>query len=277
MNQSVFFNGGFQIITSLVYHVSKVARITLQLALMVLFFWFFGLPAIEKYQERKVMVVESWRPTGGIVAPVVTIFPMNDEINGTYPGTYKNGGFEQICSNLKGNDTIENCIATNSNNKNDFLGNVLFGVKRKKTLMSEQNIKEEFSMPINGRYYSLDVPLQMHPNRYDDQITFFLSKHFTYYILIHDPNFFFGFYNPNYPMLRETAVNPNTTLNYYHYLIVTDVEELDLPEDPCNPDHDYNYQTCFKQSLSRQVGCRTSWDRWSRTDLTLCTDMGQFR
>ena len=162
------------------------------------------------------MVVDSWRPTGGIPAPVVTIFPNNGVINGIYQGTYKNGGFQQGRGSLKGNDTIENCIDKNSNKKTDFLADVLLGVKRQETLMSELNIKQEFSRPINGKYYSLDVPLQMHPNRYEDQITFFLSKYFTYYILAHDHNFFFGFYNPSYPMVRETAVDPNTTMNYFH-------------------------------------------------------------
>ena len=204
------------IIVFLFCHLSKIARVTLQLALLAIFFWFFGLPAIEKYQEKKVVMVKSWRNTEGIPAPTLTLFAVNDEINGTFQGTYKKGGFEQACSVLKGNNTIENCIDKNSNKKTDFLADVLLGVKRQETLMSELNIKQEFSRPINGKYYSLDVPLQMHPNRYEDQITFFLSKYFTYYILAHDHNFFFGFYNPSYPMVRETAVDPNTTMNYFH-------------------------------------------------------------
>lgn len=261
--------------TCLLRYVSKVARTALQLALLVIFFWFFGLPAIEKYQERKVMVVESWRSNWGMQAPVVTIFA-NNELNGTSLGTYKNGSFEQVCGSLKGNNTIENCIYKNSNKKSDFLVDVLLGYRRQISLMSEQNVKEEFSRPREGRYHSLDLNVQM-CSTFEDQIYLLLSHSFTYYFLLHDPNFFFGFYNPSYPMARLAAVNPNFTKNVYHYLIMTEVAELDLLEDPCNPDPDYSHQTCLKQSLSSQVGCRTRWDRWSRQDLPLCATIDQFR
>ena len=106
------------------------------------------------------------------------------------------------------------------------------------------------SRPLYGKYYSLDFPLPISSNYDKDQAYILLSHNFTYYFLIHDP-YFFGFYNPSYPMVRKAAINPNLTLNYYHFLIVTNVEELDLPGDPCQPGPDYIYQTCFKQSLSR--------------------------
>ena len=253
MNQVGFNDCVFQIMTCFPPHLSKLklARNVLQLVLLATFFWFFGLPALEKYQERKVIVVESWKSDGGILAPGVTIFAYNNESNGTFHGSYKNGSFEQVCSSIKGNDTMENCIDKNSNTKSDFLVNILQGLKRQKSLMSEQHIKVEFSRPIYGKYHSLDLPLQMSSNFFEDQVFLLLSHHFTYYFLIHDPNFFFGFYNPSFPMVREAAVNPNLTMNYYHFLIVTEVKELDVPEDLCQPDLDYSYQTCFKQSLSR--------------------------
>ena len=119
--------------------------------------------------------------------------------------------------------------------------------------------------------------LRMNTNFNDNHIYFLLNHHHTYYILLHDSNFFFGFYNPSFPIVRESAVNPNLTFNNYNNIVLTEVEELDLPEDPCNPDPDYNFQTCFKQSLSGQVGYRTSWDRWSHQNLPLCTNMEQFR
>jgi hypothetical protein len=260
----------FEIFAYLARHLSKVVRLTLQLALLVVFVWHFGLPAIAKYRERKVMVVESWKPTGGIPAPGVTIFSNNDQ--GT---TYVNGGFEQVCSNLEGNETMENCIEKHCHS--DAMVDVLLGYTRKHSLMTEQNIKKEFTLPSWGRYHSLDAPVKITPDQYQTQIIFLLSYHYTYYILMHDPNFFLGFYNPSFPMVREIAIKPNLTVNHFNYLIATEVEELNLPEDPCNPDPDYNFQTCFKESLSRQVGCRTSWDRWSRPDMPLCTNMDQFR
>ena len=161
-------------------HLSKIARVTLQLGLLAIFFWFFGLPAIEKYQEKKVVMVESWRTTGGIPAPTLTLFAENDDKNGTFQGTYKNGGFEQVCSILKGSNTIENCIDKNSNKKSDFLGDVLIGFRRQISLMSEQHVKNEFSRPTYGKYYSLDLNFQMY-STFEDQICLLLSHSYQYY------------------------------------------------------------------------------------------------
>ena len=62
------------------------------------------------------------------------------------------------------------------------------------------------------------------------------------------------------------------------------VEELDLPEDKCEMDKNYDFHGCVRKSLSRQVGkgkmfevvispiqvgCRTKWDVWSETDMAL--------
>ena len=152
MDQIGYNNCFHQIPICLFHHLSRFVRVMLQLALLAIFFWFFGLPAINKYQERKVIVVESFRPTGGIPAPIVTIFANNVDVNGNnFKGTYKNGGFEQVCSSLKRNSTIENCINKNSNKKSDFLIDILLGYKRQKSLMSELHIREEFTRPLYGK------------------------------------------------------------------------------------------------------------------------------
>ena len=80
------------------------------------------------------------------------------------------------------------------------------------------------------------------------------------------------------------------------------MEELDLPEDECFSDKTYNFNSCVRKSLSRQVephkkntkkntekkhkiqvfqvGCRTKWDVWSDADmvpLPLCNSINQYR
>ena len=71
-------------------------------------------------------------------------------------------------------------------------------------------------------------------------------------------------------------MNPNKTSNGYYKLALTEVKELDLPDDPCNPDPDYKFQTCVKESLSSQVGCRSRWDKLSQPDRPECTQMEQY-
>ena len=58
---------------------------------------------------------------------------------------------------------------------------------------------------------------------------------------------------------------------------LTEVEELDLPEDPCKTDPDFNFQACVRKSLSSRVGCTTKWDRWRHKSTPICTSMAQFR
>ena len=84
-----------------------------QFALFVVFLYFFGLPAIERYQDKKAMVVTSKRDTDGIEAPAITIAALNpDTLNRwkrniskvkdlTMPRGLKCGG-------------LENCFAQNS-------------------------------------------------------------------------------------------------------------------------------------------------------------------
>ena len=72
-------------------------------------------------------------------------------------------------------------------------------------------------------------------------------------------------------------MNSKIADSVYHRIALTEVEELDVPEDPCNTDPDYNFDACIKESLSRQVGCRTRWDQWSDKDILPCSTMEQFR
>ena len=55
--------------------------IHLQIILLVVFFAYFGWPAVERYLERKVMVVKDQRNTGGIPAPSITL-----EVRNPYSG-----------------------------------------------------------------------------------------------------------------------------------------------------------------------------------------------
>jgi hypothetical protein len=53
----------------------SAAKPLLQLVLLVIFFQFFGLPAISRFDARETMSVTSRHQTGGIQAPAITIAP----------------------------------------------------------------------------------------------------------------------------------------------------------------------------------------------------------
>ena len=123
----------------------------------------------------------------------------------------------------------------------------------------------------------LNINKQIGPIDRIHQLFVLLNYQLQYRIFIHDPKYFVINTNPVGLPNIMVKINPNITPSYYYRLALTEVEELDLPEYPCNTDPGYNFQTCVKESLSSQVGCRLSWDLWSDQDCPLCIHIGQFR
>ena len=64
---------------------------------------------------------------------------------------------------------------------------------------------------------------------------------------------------------------------YYYQIGLTEVHELNLPNDPCNDDADYNFNACIKESFSARVGCKTKWDYIGLKDLPPCKNISQYR
>ena len=60
-------------------------------------------------------------------------------------------------------------------------------------------------------------------------------------------------------------------------LVETEHVELNVPDDPCEEDTEYNFSACVKRSMSSQIGCRTMWDTGNEANLTLCDNLDQFR
>ena len=134
---------------------------------------------------------------------------------------------------------------------------------------------EDFTHTWPGKYYTLNIPGKLRPTE-DTQLYLELHKELNYLIFIHDPNYFFFTATPTFPLLMY-EVKPNVTPSHYWRIRLTEVEELDHPLHPCNTDPDFNFQACVRESLSRQVGCRTKWDRWSPQDIPLCHTLEQYR
>ena len=58
---------------------------------------------------------------------------------------------------------------------------------------------------------------------------------------------------------------------------LTEVDEFNVPHDPCNEDPDYNFRKCLKESFTMRIGCRTKWDDVQHKDLPLCATMKEFK
>ena len=119
--------------------------------------------------------------------------------------------------------------------------------------------------------FTLNVP---DPQDYT-LIHLFLNITLTFIVFVHDPKYFVYTYNPQaIPM--TTWIIPKLKTFISLSLEETEHIELNLPEDPCEEDHSYNFQACIKRNLSGTIGCRLQWDTWTEDRTPLCKSLQQF-
>ena len=217
-------------------------RQLLQILLLAIFLHFFGLPAIQKYQRKEVMVVETTKTTNGIPLPAITLmFGNNAPENQEY----------RSCYHL--NVSVEDCFEKNTPNVSKILHKILLGFEKKETLvLGENDVIGDLAAQRAGPIFTVRLPLKIGPNHEETQFFLFLAPTFVN-VMLHDPNFFIFNDNP-YGLPTATRVfDAGTMFSHYHRIALSEIQELDLPTDPCNNDQSYNFNSCVRRSLARQV------------------------
>jgi hypothetical protein len=108
-----------------------------------------------------------------------------------------------------------------------------------------------------------------------DSLDLLLNKNLYYYIWIHDPHFFIQSLNPDaIPQIQLTLNSFERVVLYirpvYHHM-------MDKPEQRCESSESYSFTACIKNSISRRIGCRLEWDRWSSKAFQVCTKIDQIK
>ena len=222
------------------YFSTSTSRFLFQLVLFTIFLYFFGLPAVEKYCRKEVILVETIKNEDGIHAPAITI---------ALPDQLEEDVFERC------NTSIEACIMASTFNSTNLIDSVLLGYERRMSLnlTNEGLLSEEFNQIWAGRYFTINLPMQIGPDDDEDQLYIGLYPQFVYQIFVHDPAFFIYNENPmTIPQINKYFDTKNTKSHYYR-LDLTEMYELDIPNDPCNPNSDYNFHECVKASVAKQV------------------------
>ena len=217
-------------------------KLLLQILLLATFLHFFGLPAIEKYQKKEVMVLETSKDTDGIPLPAITLlFAYDAPENQKY----------RSCYHL--NVSIQDCLKTNTHNVSDILKKIVLGFQKKETLVLDENeMIGDLAASRSGRIFTLKLPLKIGPNDGETQFFLFLEPKFVT-VMLHDSNFFILNDNPKGLPTVTTVFDAATMFSHYHRIALTEIEELDVPTDPCNNDQNYNFNSCVRRSLARQV------------------------
>ena len=259
----------------------NIARLIIQIVLFGFFLYLFGLPAWRRYQDKKVLVVTSMRDTGGLEAPAVTVVvERNETSTGWKADILRTSSFvERYCKDyIAKEQTISDCIEEKTYNLSEILESAHQGIS-----FSPKPIdavwKEEFTHNYPGRQYTLKIPGRLRIGTYQlyDIIRLKFQPNLAYRLFVHDPNYFYISKNPETaPPSVDKLVDPDK-LPYYYRLGLTEVEELNVPNDPCNDDTDYNFNACVKETFLKTTGCKTKWDDVGLKNLPLCTEMSQFR
>ena len=222
--------------------LARAAKPLFQLILLATFLYFFGLPAIETYLKKEVMVVEKKRDTDGIPFPAITIAALGQEE-------------PDICFNLN-NGSIEKCIENNSLNSSDLLKGVRSGFDGVTSLnLTKDMLTEDSTQHWIGRHYTINMSFTIGPEMEKDQIYLLLSKRikFPYQIFLHDPKFFIFSDNPIAFPMEVRLFKTESSNSHCYRLNLIQMNELNVPSDPCNTDPNFNFWACVKESVSQKV------------------------
>ena len=226
----------------------RQSRILVQLLLVFTFSWLFAFPAIETYQKKEVITITSEKETGGVLAPSITVLS-RDGIE--RPVESFNVTLEKCRKMLKIKLlSIDECIEEETVTQSEVINDVFLGHQGKSLLGRKGLVKEGLAMFVNqvlGKYFTLKYFTINFGNRVglnfmEEQIFIELHINNNYDIFVHDPKFFTLNYIPTaLPSLFRTIL-VNETVNHYYKMVMTEVEELDLKDDPCEKDEEYNFQ-----------------------------------
>ena len=118
------------------------------------------------------------------------------------------------------------------------------GWNRVSLLRREGLIVEGFvTATSRAKYFTINIGDLIGPDYSKDQLFLELYQNTNFEVSVHESQFFTRNYIPvALPTLQLTA-NVNTTKkNHLYTMISSEVEELNLSQDPCHEDKNYNFQ-----------------------------------
>ena len=256
----------------------NVAKLVIQLVLLVIFAVYFGHPAVERYLAKQVRVETMKSETGGIPAPAITIAVFSPETRNGWKTHIPDNpdSFKLIQPHCGEASDIEKCIEDNTFADTEAFKNVLLGFSSRTSLVSPSLATVDFTSTYRGRTYLLHINQQINPDDASSQLFISFGSLNNYLIYIHDRDYFLINGNPfGLPSIKK-KLYPNQTSNFYYRLALIERHELDVPDDPCDTTPGYDFQACVKDTLAERVGCRTKWDLKSSRSRPLCRFMKQF-
>ena len=172
-----------------------LTKLCVQACLFSLFLFLFAIPDIERFNAKEVIVVKLSRKTKGMKAPSITI------IGKPYPGSaWKISGskLDKLCKTYSDNQT-QQCIQENTIDQSDVIvkdflvgdqssaKEVLKENKANSSISHLKSLQADFSGIFFGVSYIFDESVKISMK---ERITLCLDFNKSYYIFLHDKDFF---------------------------------------------------------------------------------------
>ena len=267
----------------------------------------FGIPSISNTPNQDTVVIHYEDIVDGIEAPAITIAPIHMGHGHGWKSPQKSTGGKKFslfnhCKGFNATD-ISVCIENDTYEKEEFLNsaklktvlaNSSVSTYNENKFSSSMTWSEDLTVPDMGRHYTLKSSITITPNAH---IIFNLFKNYSYQIWVHDEHFFIPNNNPFGPPSQYWKVSNKPTKNsedsgnsqnpqnsgitkspgLMHRITLTKQKKLNLERSPCNEDPVYSFTTCVKERLSKIIGCRLPWDKWSDQNRKMCESENEFR
>ena len=242
-------------------------KVVFLLGLVIFHFIFFAIPAFHDYTTHSVAVEVLEEDAESLPPPAITLCPYKYWFSGwknaskTAPNFL--GSYDEHCEGSESREDILECIDTKTFNLTDALPARAFRGIFVDNISSPDFWITDFTAAGDGRCFTLNYSKPLAADILKDGFLLDLNPDMAYLVYIHRPDFFLLSYNPlTMPTLLydyDVAVSgPN--MNQMLFLKTVREEKLNRAGHACNPDTDYRFKTCIRNTLSNRIGCRLPWD-----------------
>ena len=163
-----------------------MAKTILQLTLLTVFIFMYGIPAFQRLIKHETIVLKSVENREGFEAPSITI-------EGYSPVTTigwrikTEEPWDAITSNCKNFSDLEHCLEAETFHGPDLIKDTLIGFEKKLSLGATEEIwQSDFTTVIGGRSYTVDPERKIGAKYGQDQLFVLLDQAYAHTIMIHD-------------------------------------------------------------------------------------------
>ena len=252
--------------------VAYLPKLLLQLGLLLIFLFFFGLSSIQNYLEGKVLTVESKEETGGAAAPAITLCA-KDSTSGPWK---EEGGLEAALDRCSGVENVFTCMKANAWQREDVVTKAVKGRDKLKKRLEEQKYWNQQFIFGNWDCQTFVLNEKIGTDTHKDEIFFYLNRSMLYTYYIHGPDYFIQNYNPLALPNNYGKLFPSKDCNSYFTLALTERRELNTKEDPCELRPGYSFVSCIEESIAEQVGCVLEGGK-AKSEKDQCHSVDQYR